>query len=171
LGADGIAIGADGARRFSCPLGSRGPYRVATNALAHHTYDAVTVRVTVVFAGNRGGGADGLESDADGHIYATNDEHNPILNRGAEELWKTLAHDPHLLCPDTLSLATNRYLRVTANQRHHQPRYHDSHDLCEKPYALVRLRVDARPVLLARLGGADCASCQLCHRRKIRADQ
>jgi sugar lactone lactonase YvrE len=130
-------------------LGSRGLYRVVTNAMADHTDDAATVGVTAVLEGDRGGGADGLESDADGHIYATNDQHNPILNRGAEGLWKTLAHDPRLLWPDTLSLVTNGYLYVTANQCHRQPRYHDGHDLREKPYTLVRLGVDARPVLLA----------------------
>ena len=62
--------------------------------------------------------------------------------------WETTAHDPRLLWPDTLSLAADGYLYVTANQLHRQARYHEGRDMRRKPYALFRVRVDARPVLL-----------------------
>jgi len=47
-----------------------------------------------------------------------------------------------------MSLATDGYLYVTANQLHRQARYHGGRDLRQKPYALFRTRIDARPVLL-----------------------
>ena len=59
-----------------------------------------------------------------------------------------MASDPRLLWPDTLSLAADGYLYVTANQLHRQARYNKGNDLRQKPYTLFRVRTDARPVLL-----------------------
>jgi sugar lactone lactonase YvrE len=102
----------------------------------------------VLDEGDKGGGADGLESDADGQIYATNYEHNAILRRRPDGEWETIVHDPRLLWPDTLSLATDSYLYVTANQLHRQARFQHGQDRRRKPYSLFRVRVDAQPVLL-----------------------
>jgi hypothetical protein len=38
----------------------------------------------VVDEGNKGGGSDGFESDAEGYIYATNYESNTVLGRGPD---------------------------------------------------------------------------------------
>lgn len=98
--------------------------------------------------GDRGGASDGLESDAAGYICSGNYEHNDILRRGPDGEGDPVVHDPRLLWPDTMSLATDGRLYVTANQRHWQERYHEGRDLRRKPYTLLRVRVDARPVLL-----------------------
>jgi sugar lactone lactonase YvrE len=148
MGADGIAISADGERLYYCPLGSRKLYSVATKALADQQVSDNKVADTIIDEGDRGGASDGLESDAEGNIYSTNYEHNAILIRGQNKQWETIVHDPHLLWPDTLSLATNGYLYVTANQLHRQARYHNGQDLRRKPYVLFRIQVNARPVLL-----------------------
>ena len=151
MGTDGIAISADGARLYYCPLGSRKLYSVDTDALCDRSLDEKAVAATVRDEGDRGGASDGLESDAEGYIYSTNYEHNGILRRNFNEknsVWKTVVHDPRLLWADTLSLATDGYLYVTSNELHRQPRYHDGRDLRRKPYALFRVRVDAEPVLL-----------------------
>lgn len=149
MGSDGIAIGADGARLYYCPLGSRRLWSVAIDALVDRSLDEDAVAATVVDEGDRGGASDGLESDAAGHIYSTNYEHNAVLRRRPDgSTWETVVHDPRLLWPDTLSMAADGYLYVTANQLHRQPRYHLGRDLRHKPYALFRVRVDAQPVLL-----------------------
>jgi len=148
MGSDGIAISADGERLFYCPLGSRRLYSVAVEALVDRGRDDAAVAATIVDEGDRGGASDGLESDADGFIYSTNYEHNAILRRGPDGLWQTVAHDPRLLWPDTLSMATDGYLYVTANQLHRQPRYHEGQDLRQRPYALFRIHVGSQPVLL-----------------------
>jgi sugar lactone lactonase YvrE len=106
------------------------------------------VGATVLDEGDRGGASDGLESDASGCIYSTNYEHNAILRRGSDWKWETIIHDPRLLWPDTLSLAANGYLYVTANQLHRQARFHNGQDLRQKPYTLFRIHIDAQPVLL-----------------------
>jgi len=53
-----------------------------------------------------------------------------------------------LMWPDTLSVAADGYLYVTANQLHRQARYQRGQDLRRKPYTLFRVRIDAQPVLL-----------------------
>jgi sugar lactone lactonase YvrE len=149
MGADGIAINADGSRLYYCPLGSRRLYSVATNVLASREIDEQEVAATVKDEGDRGGASDGLESDSEGNIYSTNYEHNAIIcRRSSDMLWETLVHDSRLLWPDTLSLAMDGYLYVTANQLHRQARYNKGRDLRHKPYTLFRIRVDAQPVLL-----------------------
>jgi sugar lactone lactonase YvrE len=148
MGSDGIAISSDGMRLYYCPLGSRKLYSVDTDALCDRSLDDKKVGETIVDEGDRGGASDGLESDAAGHIYSTNYEHNAILRRLPGEHWETVAHDPRLLWPDTLSLATDGYLYVTANQLHRQARYQKGHDLRRKPYTLFRIRISEHPVLL-----------------------
>ena len=148
MGSDGIAINADGTRLYYCPLGSRKLYSVDTNALSDQSLKEQEVGATVIDEGDRGGASDGLESDSAGNIYSTNYEHNAILRRSPDKRWETLTHDPRLLWPDTLSLATDGYLYVTANQLHRQARFHKGKDLRRKPYSLFRIRVDAQPVLL-----------------------
>jgi len=151
MGTDGIAISADGARLFYCPLGSRRLYSVETDALFDRNLDEEAVAKTVIDEGDRGGASDGLESDADGYIYSTNYEHNAILRRLAKDTgkaWETVVHDSRLLWADTMSVATDGYLYVTANQLHRQPKYQEGKDLRRKPYTLFRVKINAQPVLL-----------------------
>jgi sugar lactone lactonase YvrE len=148
MGSDGIAISADGSRLFYCPLASCQLYSVASDALCDRSLDDAAVAATVINEGDTGSGSDGLESDAAGYIYATSYEHNAILRRGSGGEWETLVHDPHLLWPDTMSVAADGYLYVTANQLHRQAKYQKGKDLRQKPYSLFRIRINAQPVLL-----------------------
>ncbi len=150
MGADGIAISADGSRLYYCPLGSRKIYSVSTDALVDRNISEQDVAATVNDHGDRGGASDGLESDSEGNIYSTNYEHNSIMRlRQSDNTWETIVHDPRLLWPDTLSLSIDGYLYVTANQLHRQSRFNkDGKDLRQKPYSLFRIRIGIKPVLL-----------------------
>lgn len=148
MGSDGIAIRADGRRIYYTPLASRWLYSVLTDALADRSLSVTAVADTVIDEGNKGGAGDGLESDADGWIYVTNYEHNAVLRWRPNDAWQAVVHDPRLLWPDTLSVATDGYLYVTANQLHRQPSVNQGRDLRRKPYSLFRVRIDAQPVLL-----------------------
>ena len=148
MGADGIAISADGERLYYSPLGTRKLYSVSVTALVDRGLSDDAVAATVTDEGDKGGGADGLETDADGAIYATDYEHNAILRRRPGADWVTVAHDPRLLWPDTMSIAADGYLYVTANQLHRQARYHDGQDLRQKPYSLFRINLGVKPVTL-----------------------
>jgi len=148
MGADGIAISADGARLLYCPLASRQLYSVATEVLIDRSLGDAAVARAVIHEGDKGTVSDGLESDAEGNLYATSGEHNAILRRKPNKEWETVAHDPRLLWPDTMSIATDGYLYVTANQLHRQARYQGGQDQRQKPYTLFRIRLGVQPVLL-----------------------
>lgn len=150
LGSDGIAISADGKRLFYCPLASRRLYSVSVDALASEQASDEQVAETVVDEGDKGGGSDGLESDAQNRVYLTNYEHNVILRRSPDGMYETIVHDPRVLWPDTMSVANDGYLYFTANQLHRQPQYQQGKDLREKPYSLFRTRIDSQPVRLRK---------------------
>ena len=148
MGADGIAIAADGSRLHYCPLASRRWYNVATDALADRRVTDDEVAATVRDEGDKGGGSDGLETDDAGRLYLTSYEHNAVLRRRPDGEYETVVHDPRLLWPDTMSVAADGHLYVTANQLHRQAKYQRGQDLRSKPYFLFRTRIDAGPVLL-----------------------
>ena len=52
--------------------------------------DESAVEKTLTNEGNKGGGADGLESDSEGRIYATSYEHNAIVRRRVDGQYETL---------------------------------------------------------------------------------
>lgn len=146
-GADGVAISSDGRWLFYCPLASRRLYSVSAEALADMSVSDWRVAETVVDHGEKGA-SDGLESDAQGRIYATNYEHNAILRRRIDGTHEVLVQNSQLLWPDTLSVASDGFLYVIANQLHRQPGFQEGADLREKPYYLFRTPIDAGPVLL-----------------------
>jgi sugar lactone lactonase YvrE len=148
MGADGIAIGHDGKRLFYSPLCSRRLFSVSADALANLDLSDDIVARTVIDHGEKGGAADGMESDAEGRVYMTNYEQNAILRLSPDGVYETLVYDPRVLWPDTLSLATDGHLYFTANQLHRMGRFHHGKDERQRPYSLFRIRVEARPVLL-----------------------
>src|SRR6184192_111910 len=142
VGSDGIAVSPDGKTLYYCPLSSRHLYSVSVDALADQTKSDAEVARTVKDLGEKGGASDGLESDAEGRVYLTDYEHDAIRRRNVSGEFETIAHDPRLLWPDTLSLASNGYLYVTANQVERQAVFHNGQDLRQKPYVFFRLKVD-----------------------------
>jgi len=148
VGADGIAISSDGALLYYCPLSSRRLYSVNIAALIDPALPDEKVAETIKDLGEKGGASDGLESDAKGRIYLTDYEHNAIRRMLPDGIIETIAHDPRMLWPDTLSLAKDGYLYFTANQIHRQAVHTGTKDLREKPYVVFRIKVDADPVSL-----------------------
>ncbi|MGI4980631.1 MAG: L-dopachrome tautomerase-related protein [Janthinobacterium lividum] len=145
---DGIAISADGSLIYYCPINSTNLYAVSADALRDRSKSESQVEATVrVVAGKMP--SDGLESDANGAVYLTDPVTNSVhrWNPGTG-LIDTLAHDPRLLWPDTMSVAADGYLYVTANQLHRQPTMHNGQDMRVKPYQLFRIKIDAQPVSL-----------------------
>lgn len=147
VASDGIAISADGDTLFYSPLSSRHMYSVPTDLLLDRSASDAAVEQAVKDTGEKGA-SDGLESDDRGRVYAGDYEHNSIRQRQVDGEWKTIAHDPRILWPDTLSVATDGYLYFTANQLHRQAQFHEGKDLRQKPYALFRTKIDGGPVLL-----------------------
>ena len=142
VGADGIAISPDGKTLYYCPLTSRHLYSVSVDALADRGKSDAEVAATVKDLGEKGGASDGLESDEQGRVYLSDLEHDAIHRRNAAGEIETIAHDPRVLWPDTLSLAADGYLYFTANQIERGPIHHGGQDFRQKPYVLFRVKVD-----------------------------
>jgi sugar lactone lactonase YvrE len=147
IGSDGIAISADGQRLYYCALSSRRWWSVSVDALFDRDLDDNDVAATVIDEGDKGSIGDGMETDAAGRLYVTDGEHNAIHRRIADGTWETVAHDERLLWPDTLSVAADQYLYVTANQFFRQPTFRGTDDR-RTPYALFRTPIGAGPVEL-----------------------
>lgn len=147
FGSDGIAISADGGKLFYCPVSSTKLYSVSTAALRNLALSDDQVGSTVKMVTGKSP-SDGLESDADGNIYASDYSSNSIARIAPSGMIETIVHDPKLLWPDTMSLADDGYLYVTANQLNRQPTMHDGKDMRVKPYTLYRIKVGAKPVRL-----------------------
>lgn len=147
MGADGIAITADGERLFYCPLAGRRWYSVSVDALLDRSLDDDAVAATVRDEGDKGCVSDGLETDDAGRLYVTDGEHDAIHRRLPDGRWETVVHDGRLLWPDTMSV-TDGFLYVTANQLYRQDKYRGGTDQRRKPYVLFRTPIDAGRVRL-----------------------
>lgn len=91
------------------------------------------------------GASDGLASDAEGRVYAGDYESGSIRVISPDGGMRTLAHDPRILWPDTLSIWPDGYLYFISNQLERQPRFHCGKDLRRKPYSLFRIKIGALP--------------------------
>ena len=137
VGADGIALSADGKRLYYSALSGRRLYSVATEALANPAGDASS---SVRDEGDKGGAADGLEMDSAGNIYATNYEHASVMKRDAQGKYSLLAQLEPKVWPDTLALGDG-WLYCMTNQLHRQAIFQGGQDRREKPYVLYRMAV------------------------------
>lgn len=146
VASDGIAISSDGASLYYCPLSSRRLYRVPTSVLRDARKSDADIASQVVDLGLKAP-SDGLAEDDRGRIYAGDYEHGAI-NRFDHGTWATIAEDPRILWPDTLSVGPDGYLYFTANQLHRRASFHEGMDLRRQPYELLRIHVGAGPVLL-----------------------
>ncbi|MEF2277385.1 L-dopachrome tautomerase-related protein [Deinococcus sp. YIM 134068] len=144
--ADSIALSPNGDFLYYAPTASRRLYAVPTAALRDENLSDAEVKAQVRDLGEKGV-SDGFGEDTAGHIYTTNHEQNAIYRRLPEGDFETVVRDPRLIWPDTLSLQGG-YLYILNNQLNRQARYHYGVDQRVKPYSLLRVRVDAQPVLL-----------------------
>jgi sugar lactone lactonase YvrE len=134
---------------FYCPLSGRRLYSVDAAALVDRSLSDEQVAETITDHGDKGA-SDGLESDNAGNLYATAYEHSAVLKLGADGAWSTVLHGPAVLWPDTLAVAADGYLYISVNQLPRTPLFNDGIDDRVPPYQIVRVRVDARPIRLAR---------------------
>jgi sugar lactone lactonase YvrE len=149
VGADGIALSADGSRVYYCPLSSRRLYSVDADALRDRARDDDDVAQTVTDHGDKGA-SDGMESDTTGALYVTAYEHSAVFKRDHAGEWTTVFHGRDLLWPDTLSLAADGHLYLSANQLPRSPLFNGAVDDRVPPYLIVRKHVGAMPVRLSK---------------------
>ncbi len=144
MSADGIAISPDGKTLYFCPLTSRHLFSISTVALRDRTIPDRDLLYHVEYWGEKGA-SDGMITDAKGNVYAGDYENNSIRKILLDGTIETIAHDPILLWPDTFSIGLDQYLYVIVNQLHRQARFHYGKDLQQKPYSLLRMKIDELP--------------------------
>ena len=147
LKSDGIAMGANGKTLYYCPLASRHLYSVSLDTLADPKRTEADVAATVKDLGIKGA-SDGLESDAEGRIYATDYEHARVLRGEPGGPYTTVLQMPTRFWPDTLSISQNGYLYATGNELQRMAMFYNGKDLRVKPYKLYRVKLGAKPVAL-----------------------
>jgi sugar lactone lactonase YvrE len=145
IGSDGIAISPDSKWLYYSVLTGRHLFRVSVDALADPQKSDADVARTIEDLGEKGGSADGLESDTEGRVYITDFENNSVHRRNVDGRLETLVSDPRLLWPDTLSLAADGFMYVTANQIGRQARFQGK-DMRQKPYVVFRFKVDGKRI-------------------------
>lgn len=146
MSADGIAISHDGRILYFCPLTSRHLYSISTESLRDRTISDKDLLSHVEYRGEKGA-SDGMITDAKGAVYAGDYENNSIRKIKPDGTIMTIVHDPRLLWPDTFSIGPDQYLYVIVNQLHRQAKFHYGKDLRQKPYSLLRLKIDEMPAL------------------------
>ncbi|MFF2483524.1 L-dopachrome tautomerase-related protein [Paenibacillus sp. NPDC058071] len=144
LASDGIAISPDGKILYFCPLSSRHLYSISTEALRDRTIPDMNLQDHVKYWGEKGA-SDGMITDAKGNVYAGDYENNSIRKILPNGIMETIAHDPRILWPDTFSIGPDQYLYFIVNQLHRQARFHYGNDLRQKPYSLLRMKIDEPP--------------------------
>ena len=147
IGADGIAVSADGKTVYYCALSTRKWYSVDADVLADAAKSDEDVAKTVKEMPAREFASDGLESDAQGRIYLTDYENNAVRRFDPKTgKFDVIAAMPSLIWPDSLSLAKDGHLYITANQLNRQPQFHNESDQRKHPYVLFRVMTDGTPV-------------------------
>lgn len=144
LASDGITISPDGKVLFFCPLTSRHLFSIPTESLRNRNIPDMDLPYQVEYWGEKGA-SDGMITDEKGTIYAGDYENNSIRMILPDGTMETIAHDPRILWPDTFSIGPDQYLYVIVNQLHRQARFHYGIDLRQKPYSLLRTKIDAFP--------------------------
>lgn len=146
VASDGIALSADGETLYYSPLSGRHLYSVPAAALRDLSISDSDLAKQIKDWGPKGA-SDGLEADDKGRIYGGDYENHRVrmLENGS---WRTVAQSPEIQWPDTFSTGSDGYLYFTANQLDRQPGFHEGKDLRQKPYKLLRIKIDAGPVLL-----------------------
>jgi len=125
LGVAGLELSADGDYLYYHALVGRSLYRVPTAVLLDEDAGQQAVAAAVERLGTTGSAMDGLKfNHATGELYMAALEHNAVFVRRATGQIETLVADGRLRWPDSLALASDGYLYLTASARH-----------LKKPYA------------------------------------
>jgi sugar lactone lactonase YvrE len=107
LGADGIALSADGKDLFWGPVGGRTLYSIPTERLRDHSLNSELLAQAAVQNRGQRGVSDGFETDTNGYIYAGNMEQNGISFYNPGNASTTLfVRDPRINWVDTSKFAS-----------------------------------------------------------------
>ncbi|MCJ2082567.1 major royal jelly family protein [Methylobacterium sp. J-090] len=145
-GANGIALSPDGRRLYYAPLIGRHLYAVDTAALLDPGATDAAVAAAVEDLGEKGM-TGGLTTDSKDRVYLAMQEFNAVGRRNPDGSVEILASDPRLIWADTFWITQDRWLHISSAQVNRRPEYNGGEDRQQPPYAILKMRIDADPVL------------------------
>jgi sugar lactone lactonase YvrE len=149
FGADGIALSSDGRSLYYSPIASHHWYRADAGVLADAARGAADAARTVEDLGDKGFAADGMLGSADGPIFVTDVEGNAIHRRRTDGAMEVLVRDPRLLWPDSMALAADGTLFVTATQIERGKNVRGT-DQRRRPFTVWSVATGSKPLLLGK---------------------
>ena len=139
LGANGIALSADGETLYFAPTSDRYLYSIPTVRLRDNTITSELLAQAAVSRVAQKGVSDGLETDSNGLIYIGNNEDNAINTFNPEDgTISVYVRDPKIGWTDSMSVSGN-HLYFTQNQLWRTPDLQGGVDKRIKPYVLYRV--------------------------------
>ncbi len=149
---DGIALDRDGTYLYFHALTGRSVYRVATQDLRDVSLPADMLGARVTHLATTAA-ADGMEIDTSGRLLVTDIEHSAIVAldvRGATPVPVVVAQSPLLDWPDSIAIAPDGSILVTASQIERMPIYR-GFAARNEPYRLLRIELrDRHPAMSQR---------------------
>ncbi len=136
--ADGIALSADNAYLYYCPLTGHTLYRIKTAALRDPALTAEQLGQQVETVGEIPA-SDGLEIDAANNVYLTSFEQSALLRRTPAGKIETLVQDDRLQWPDTYSFAQDGNLYVTNSAIHKTPNWNKGVGQPRPPFRIFKM--------------------------------
>ncbi|MFT8717828.1 L-dopachrome tautomerase-related protein [Acetobacter sp.] len=144
-GVNGIGLSKDSSRLYWSPFSSRRLYSAPTALLADPSASEDALKKAVHDEGEVGV-VDGIITGPDGSLYMADEERHGVIRRTPDGRLSLIAHDPHLIAPDSLAIDgkpghTVRRLYLTVGQWSRLPAFHNGEDKQELPYIIVRINV------------------------------
>ena len=140
FGADGIALGADGATLYFSAVGSRDLYSVPTARLLDRSLTSELMAQQAVVSHGQKGVSDGLDADGNDLVYVGGFETNSINifhpNNGTVTVF---VRDPRISWADSLAVGDDGYLYFTVNQLQRTTMFYPGTDRRVKPFVLFRV--------------------------------
>ncbi|KAF2865882.1 major royal jelly protein [Massariosphaeria phaeospora] len=154
LGADGIALSADGQHLFWGSVGGRTLYSIPTERLRDRSQNSeLLAQASIVNRGQRGV-SDGFETDSNGFIYAGNLEQSAISFYNPKNASTSMfVRDPRINWSDTLSVGSDGYLYFTNNQLSLGSAFFPGTDRRQRPFVLFRAKLPENGSRVSLLDG------------------
>jgi hypothetical protein len=86
--------------------------------------------------------SDGMIFDHQGDLYLSDAEQDSVVCVTPDLKWEAIAHDRHLLWPDTFAFSPQGWLCVTCSQIQNMAWFHDGKSARTTPYTIYRLTVE-----------------------------
>lgn len=143
--ADGIALDPEGGWLYYHALTGRTLYRISTQVLNDPKVDRETLAKKVQNVATTSA-PDGMLEAGNGSLYLTSLENNAVVHYNPRsKAVSTIVEDSRLQWPDSLAMAPDGHMFITASQIHLMPKYHGGKSQQKGPFTVYRLKLNPLP--------------------------